>query len=72
MAIHSSILGWEIPWIEEPGGLQSVGLQRVGHDLATKPPTTTVDLQCVCVSLFGLFCFCLWLCWVFTAGSRLL
>ena len=27
MATHSSILGWEIPWIEEPGGLQSVGLQ---------------------------------------------
>ena len=30
MAIHSSILTWEIPWIEEPGGLQSVGLQSVG------------------------------------------
>ena len=32
MAIHSSILAWEIPWIEEPGGLQSMGLQRVRHD----------------------------------------
>ena len=32
MATHSSILAGEIPWIEEPGGLQSVGLQRVGHD----------------------------------------
>ena len=32
MAIHSSILAWRLPWIEEPGGLQSVGLQRVGHD----------------------------------------
>ena len=32
MAIHSSILAWRIPWIEEPGGLQSTGLQRVGHD----------------------------------------
>ena len=31
-----SILAWEIPWAEEPGGLQSTGLQRVGHDLATK------------------------------------
>ena len=31
MATHSSILGWEIPWTEEPGGLQSVGLQRVRH-----------------------------------------
>ena len=29
---HSSILAWEIPWIEEPGGLQSTGSQRVGHD----------------------------------------
>ena len=32
MATHSSILIWRIPWTEEPGGLQSIGLQRVGHD----------------------------------------
>ena len=32
MATHSSILAWRIPWTEEPGGLQSVGLQRVRHD----------------------------------------
>ena len=32
MATHSNILAWRIPWTEEPGGLQSVGLQRVGHD----------------------------------------
>ena len=31
MAIHSNILAWRIPWTEEPGGLQSMGLQRVGH-----------------------------------------
>ena len=31
MATHSSILAWEIPWREEPGGLQSIGAQRVGH-----------------------------------------
>ena len=31
-ATHSSILVWRIPWTEEPGGLQSMGLQRVGHD----------------------------------------
>ena len=36
MAIHSSILAWEVPWTEEPGGLQSMELQRVRHDLATK------------------------------------
>ena len=34
MATHSSILAWKIPWTEEPGGLQSVGSQRVKHDLA--------------------------------------
>ena len=32
MAAHSSILAWKIPWTEEPGGLQSTGLQRVGHN----------------------------------------
>ena len=32
MATHSSILAWRIPWTEEPGGLQSVELQRVGND----------------------------------------
>ena len=38
MAAHSSILAWESPWTEEAGGLQSMGLQRVGHELVTKPP----------------------------------
>ena len=32
MATHSSIHAWEIPWTKEPGGLQSMGSQRVGHD----------------------------------------
>ena len=32
MAAHSSILAWEIPWTEEPGKLQSMGSQRVGHN----------------------------------------
>ena len=32
MAIHSSILAWRIPWTEEPGGIQSMRPQRVGHD----------------------------------------
>ena len=36
MATHSSILAWKIPWTEELGGLQSMGLQRIQHDLATK------------------------------------
>ena len=36
MAAHSSILAREIPWTEESGGLQSTGLQRVGHNLGTE------------------------------------
>ena len=35
MAPHSSTLAWKIPWTEEPGGLQSMGSLRVGHDWAT-------------------------------------
>ena len=35
MATHSSIHVWKIPWTKEPGGLQSMGLQRVGHEWAT-------------------------------------
>ena len=34
-ALHSSTLAWKIPWTEEPGGLQSMGSLRVGHDSAT-------------------------------------
>ena len=48
MAAHSSVLAWRIPWTEEPGGLQSLGLQRVRQDTVTKPHT----------SLFGVYvCF---------------
>ena len=36
MATHSSILAWRIPWTEEPGGLQSMGQQRVRHDRASE------------------------------------
>ena len=36
MATHSSLLAWKLPWTEEPGGLQSMGLQKVRDDLATK------------------------------------
>ena len=38
MATHASTLAWRIQWTEEPGGPPSLGLQRVGHDFATKPP----------------------------------
>ena len=45
MATHSSTLAWRIPWTEEPGRLQSMGLQRVGHDWATNP---------TCLSIFSM------------------
>ena len=38
MATHFSILAWKIPWMEEPGRLQSMGSQRVRHNGATSPP----------------------------------
>ena len=41
MAIHYSVLAWEVPWTEEPGGLHSMGSQRVGHDWATDWSTHT-------------------------------
>ena len=43
IATHSSILVWQIPWMEEPGGLQSLELQRSRHNLATK------QQQCISV-----------------------
>ena len=43
MATHSSIPAWEIPWTEEPGGLQSTGLQSNRHDLATKQQWLLLD-----------------------------
>ena len=42
MSTHSTILAWRIPWTEEPGGLQSMGLQRVGHDWVTSHTHTMV------------------------------
>ena len=44
MATHSSILAWRIPWMEEPGGLQSTGSQRVGHDRVT-PPSLSFTME---------------------------
>ena len=44
MATHSSILAWRIPWTEEPGGLQPIGLQRVRHNLV-QHKTDTAKLE---------------------------
>ena len=41
LATHCSVLAWEIPWTEEPGGLQSMGRKRVRHDFMTKHHSIT-------------------------------
>ena len=45
MATHSSILAWEIPWTEEPGGLQSTGSQKVRHDLQLSTHTSRHEIS---------------------------
>ena len=45
MATHSSILAWETSWTEKPGGLQSLGTQRVGQNLVTKTITITCKMN---------------------------
>ena len=49
MATHSSILAWRIPWTEEPGGLESMGLQRIGYSLVTKQQQQSVSLASLSV-----------------------
>ena len=53
MASQSTILAWEVPWTEKPGVLQSMGLQRVQHDLVTKIATTT--LKSILINISSLF-----------------
>ena len=49
MATHSSILAWKMPWMEEPGRLQSMGLQRVWHDWGTSlSPDSSVSKESAC------------------------
>ena len=60
MATHSSILAWRIQWTEEPGGLQTMGLQRVGHDWVTKHSSAStisfllITLQSTSLALISL------------------
>ena len=54
MTTHSSILAWRIPWIKEPGGLQSKGSQRAGHDCETHTHTHTHGSMDCYMSLFML------------------
>ena len=60
MTTHSSTLAWKMPWTEEPGGLQSMGSQRFGHDWMTD---THLSFIYVCLSIFYLrsvFSYCSW------------
>ena len=70
VATHSSILAWRIPWMKEPGGLQSTGSHRVRHDWATSLSllcewvqinTFTFTFVCVCKSTLSLSCACVWI-----------
>ena len=54
MATHSSILAWEIPWTEEPGGLKSMGSQKSRHNLVTKQQQQMCVCVCVCVCVKNL------------------
>ena len=47
MVTNSSILAWKIPWTEEPGRIQSMGLPRVGHNLADEHTHTTSSLSVI-------------------------
>ena len=69
MATHSSILAWGIPWTEEPGGLQSIGSQGVGHDWSDWACTNTYYVRlnkvppprCPCPNLWNLWiCYPMW------------
>ena len=54
MTTHSSIPAWEIPWTEEPGGLQSRGSQRIGHDWKTVHTAMLIkDVKCIKTQLRG-------------------
>ena len=72
MATHSSILAWRIPWTEEPGGLQSMGSQRVGHDWSNLAHTFIISvcmyLLCIYVWIYllsiylSIICVCKYVC----------
>ena len=77
MATHSRILAWRIQWTEEPGGLQTMGSQSVGHDLVTEhvcpgPLTSPTSglLGYLFVNIY--FYSLIWLCWVLVAACGIL
>ena len=67
MATHSSVLTWEVPWREEPGGLQSMGSQRLGHDweaectrARARAHTHTHTHTVMCLPIFFIFQMVSW------------
>ena len=65
MATHSSILAWETPWTEEPGGLQSIGSQRLGHgatERVTHPRTQTLGKVVLDLYVYYIGCACMFAC----------
>ena len=57
MTTYASILDWEIPWTEEPSGLQSMGSQRVGHSLVTKQQQSYSCLPCWTIPILRKYFF---------------
>ena len=77
MATHSSVLAWRIPWTEEPGGLQSMGSQRVRHDWATSLSFyaynyRSLGLVLIFYFIFVLMALCIYFSWNYCAffGKR--
>ena len=62
MDTHSSILAWRILWIEDAGGLQSMGLQRVGHDCATNFHFHPNTKGKICSLFYSLYFFSQYVC----------
>ena len=61
MATHSSLFAWKIPWMEKPGGAQSMGSQRAEHDWVTNTHTCLCVCMCICVCMLShLSCVWLW------------
>ena len=69
MATHSSNLAWEITWTEKPGGVQSMGSQRVRHDWATNTFTLSFFCELFCLFVSSLFVIVHWNIFMFSLKS---
>ena len=68
MATHSSILAWGVPWAEEPGRLQSIGLQKVRHDRSdlVHMYALVYTMSIIIISQFNLHKYCFTICFILT------